>query len=86
MKILFDKCNEMSDPGMPTKFLARLGTSGWNDNQVGTLECLGLVDKDTITNLTRSFQEKEVIVLYNSAMFLFPIIMFLKGFAELHRK
>jgi hypothetical protein len=40
---------------MPKRFLAHL--RGWSPHQVGTLQSLGLVDDETITNLTRSFRD-----------------------------
>ena len=41
--------------GMPKRFLAHL--RGWSPHQVGILQSLGLVDDETITNLTRSFRD-----------------------------
>jgi hypothetical protein len=41
--------------GMPKRFLAHL--RGWSPHQVGSLQSLGLVDDETITNLTRSFRD-----------------------------
>jgi hypothetical protein len=39
--------------GMPKRLLSHL--RGWSPHQVGILQSLGLVDDETITNLTRSF-------------------------------
>jgi hypothetical protein len=40
---------------MPKQYIAQLQSTGFGDHHIGTLECLGMVDRDTIRNLTRSF-------------------------------
>jgi hypothetical protein len=41
--------------GIGGRSFKQLESTGWNAQQVCTLECLGLVDNETIKNLTRSF-------------------------------
>lgn len=41
--------------GICGRSFKQLESTGWNAQQVCTLECLGLVDIETIKNLTRSF-------------------------------
>ena len=41
--------------GMPKRFLTQFRSERWSPHQIGSLQSLGLVDDETITNLTRSF-------------------------------
>jgi hypothetical protein len=41
--------------GMPKRFLTKFRSERWSPHQVGSLQSLGLVDDETMTNLTRSF-------------------------------
>jgi hypothetical protein len=41
--------------GMPKRFLTQFRSERWSPHQIGSLHSLGLVDDETITNLTRSF-------------------------------
>eukprot|EP00802_Teleaulax_amphioxeia_P011864 Tamp_11901.p1 GENE.Tamp_11901~~Tamp_11901.p1 ORF type:complete len:527 (-),score=71.49 Tamp_11901:146-1726(-) len=45
--------------GMSKQCIAQLQSTGYGDHHVGTLECLGLVDKETIRNLTRTFGDAD---------------------------
>ena len=48
--------------GMSKQCIAQLQSTGYGDHHVGTLECLGLVDKETIRNLTRTFGDADKVL------------------------
>ena len=48
---------------MPKQCIAQLQSTGYGDYHVGTLECLGLVDKETIKNLTRTFGDADKVLV-----------------------
>lgn len=45
---------------LPKQYIEQLQFKGYGGHHLGTLECLGLADKDTIRNLTRDFHNTEV--------------------------
>ena len=52
----------MRRAGMPKQFIAQLQSTGYGHHHVDTLECLGLVDKETIRNLTRTFGDADKVL------------------------
>jgi hypothetical protein len=52
--------------GMPEQYIEQFQFKGCGGHRLRTMECLGLVDKDTIRNLTRDFHnsEAETVVVF----------------------
>ena len=50
--------------GLPEQYIEQF--QGYDGHHLRTLECLGLVDKDTIRNLTRDFHNRdaEMVVVF----------------------
>jgi hypothetical protein len=58
---------------MPKQYIAQLQSTGFGDHLIGTLECLGMVDRDTIRNLTRSFSALQEEQEQKNARSLSPV-------------
>lgn len=52
--------------GLPEQYIEQFQFKGYGGHHLRTLECFGLVDKDTVRNLTREFHntEAEMVVVF----------------------